>query len=86
MLYLEISCACVFVRVYAPPSGHEFTFYNSIMYIVMYNYTCIVSGAYELPEGRKERPTLHYSVEYVKDRCDELERSASHFLGPTDHF
>ena len=22
----------------------------------------------------------------VKDRCDELERSASHFLGPTDHF
>ena len=24
--------------------------------------------------------------EYVKDRCEELERSASHFLGPTDHF
>ena len=24
--------------------------------------------------------------EYVKDRCDELETSASHFQGPTDHF
>ena len=24
--------------------------------------------------------------EYVKDRCDELERSASHFIGQTDYF
>ena len=36
--------------------------------------------------------TIHSSYgclvkkKYVKDRCDELERSASHFLGPTDHF
>ena len=27
-----------------------------------------------------------FFLKYVKDRCDELERSASHFLGPTDHF
>ena len=29
---------------------------------------------------------LVFKKEYVKDRCDELARSASHFLGPTDHF
>ena len=27
-----------------------------------------------------------YLTTFRKDRCDELERSASHFLGPTDHF
>ena len=32
--------------------------------------------------------TIHssYGCEYVKDRCEELEMSAGHFQGPTDHF
>ena len=36
--------------------------------------------------------TIHSSYgclvkkKYVRDRCNELERTANHFLGPTDHF
>ena len=30
---------------------------------IMHDCAIVSSGAYEPPEGRKERPTLHYSVE-----------------------
>ena len=36
---------------------------NLVMHNSLHNIRYIISGAYEPPEGRKERPTPHYSVE-----------------------
>ena len=58
----------------APGHSNLCPSYLTTLITIHSSYGCLVKKK----EKKKE--------EYVKDRCDELERSASHFLGPTDHF